>query len=305
MTPAEAARSLEGVRNPGSPRARLRLVGAVDNPEAEGPGARLQAARHAAGLSVVQVASALRLKPHQVAAIEALHFTKLPGLGYALGYVRAYGELMELSDVDGLVDAFRDAWAPQQKRREAELNRGSSAAMAPVGAIVALGALAWLLIWAALHGAAPRKADPIAPPEASIKTWADAAPATPGRPVVTVEPASVLKALRETRVSLRGEDGALVVDRTLREGEEISTEGLGRWFVSSPDGGALEARGYGETVKVGLDGVKVESWRVPDLAAIAAAKSAEAAKLAAEAAAVAAAKEAAKNPPAPTGSPAL
>jgi hypothetical protein len=92
------------------------------------------------------------------------------------------------------------------------------------------------------------------------------------------------------RVTLRGEDGALVTDRILRKDESISTDGLGRWFVSSPFGGVLEASGYGQTALVGEAGTKVVNWRVPDFEAIATAKS----KAEAEAAAALAAAEAAK-----------
>lgn len=292
MTPAEAARTLDGIRNDTGGRARLRLVGSVDNPEAQGPGARLQAARLAAGFSIVQVAGALKLTPAQVAAVEAMQFSKLPGLGYALGYARAYGELMELADVDGLVDAFKDAWSPQQSRREAEKAAAPRGAMVPLGVIVGLAALLWLLAAAVMQGSGPKAHETVAPPDEAIKAWASTAPETPGRPVVAVEPETTLKALRDVRVSLRGEDGALVVERILRSGERISTDGLGRWFVTAPDGGALEASGHGQTVKVGQDGIKVEAWRVPDFAGIADAKAREAAEAAKAEADAAAAKAA-------------
>jgi hypothetical protein len=63
-----------------------------------------------------------------------------------------------------------------------------------------------------------------------------------------------------------------VTDRILAKGEEISTDGLGRWFVSAPYGGALEASGYGQTAIVGEAGLKVDNWRVPNFAQIAADK---------------------------------
>jgi hypothetical protein len=290
MSPAEAARTLDAAKALHSGRPHLRLVGSVDNPDADGPGARLQAARRDQELSIHQVAAALKLKPEQVAAIESMQFQKLPGLGYALGYVRAYGELLGLVDCDGLVSEFRDAWEPVQRRRESEIATKPSKFVAPAGAVVALALFGWLIVWASLHAIKPRPVDVVAPPDEKIKAWAEAQTKGPAQATADVQPLSTLKALRDVRVTLRGEDGALVTDRILRKDESISTDGLGRWFVSSPFGGVLEASGYGQTALVGEAGTKVVNWRVPDFEAIAIAKS----KAEAEAAAALAAAESAK-----------
>ncbi|MFN8734675.1 MAG: helix-turn-helix domain-containing protein [Hyphomonadaceae bacterium] len=290
MSPAEAARTLDAAKALHSGRAHLRLVGSIDNPDADGPGARLQAARRDQELSIHQVAAALRLKSEQVAAIESMQFQKLPGLGYALGYVRAYGELLGLVDCDGLVSEFRDAWEPVQRRRESEIATQPSKFVAPAGAVVALALLAWLIVWASLHAVKPQPVDVVAPPDEKIKAWAEAQQNGPAQATADVQPLSTLKALQDVRVTLRGEDGALVTDRILRKDESISTDGLGRWFVSSPFGGVLEASGYGQTALVGEAGKKVVNWRVPDFEAIAIAKS----KAEADAAAALAAAEAAK-----------
>jgi hypothetical protein len=292
MSPAEAARALDAAKALHSGRAHLRLVGSVDNPDADGPGARLQAARRDQELSIHQVAAALKLKPEQVAAIESMQFQKLPGLGYALGYVRAYGELLGLVDCDGLVSEFRDAWEPVQRRRESEIATKPSRFVAPAGAVVALALFGWLIVWASLHAIKPQPVDVVAPPDEKIKAWAEAQPKGPAQATADVQPLSTLKALQDVRVTLRGEDGALVTDRILRKDESISTDGLGRWFVSSPFGGVLEASGYGQTALVGEAGTKVVNWRVPDFEAIATAKSKAEAE--AEAAAALAAAEAAK-----------
>jgi transcriptional regulator with XRE-family HTH domain len=272
MSPAEAARTLDAAKTLGSGRANLRLVGSVDNPDADGPGMRLQLARQAQEMSIHQIASALKLKPEQVAAIEAMQFARLPGLGYALGYVRAYGELLSIVDCDGLVNEFRDAWEPVQRRRESEKASGSSRFVLPAGIVLSLGLLAWFLIWAVVHGSQPRATDVITPPDASIRAWAEGKSGAPSRATADVRSLSTLKALQDVRVTLRGEDGALVTDRILRKGEEISTDGLGRWFVTAPYGGALEASGYGQTAVVGETGIKVDNWRVPNFAQIAADK---------------------------------
>ncbi len=290
MSPAEAARSLDAAKALHAGRVHLRLVGSIDHPDADGPGARLQAARRDQELSIHQVAAALKLKSEQVAAIESMQFQKLPGLGYALGYVRAYGELLGLVDFDGLVSEFRDAWEPVQLRRESEIATKPSKFVAPAGMVLALALLGWLIVWATLHAIKPMPVDVVAPPDEKVKAWAESQLEGPAQATADVQPLSTLKALQDVRVTLRGEDGALVTDRILRKDESISTDGFGRWFVSSPFGGVLEASGYGETVMVGEAGKKVVNWRVPDFEAIAIAKS----KAAADEAAAKAAAEAAK-----------
>ncbi|GIU66935.1 helix-turn-helix domain-containing protein [Candidatus Phycosocius spiralis] len=291
MSPAEAARKLDAAKALGQGRARLRLVSSVDNPEADGPGTRLQAARREQDLSIHQIALALRLKPEQVAAIETMQFQKLPGLGYALGYVRGYGELLGLIDCDGLVSEYRDAWEPMQRRRESEIETISNQFATPIGIVIALALLGWLLIWASLHVLKPQQGDMIAPPDAKIKAWAEASPRVTSHATSDVQPLSVLTALEDVRITVRGEDGALVTDRILRKGESFSTDGLGRWFVSAPIGGVLVANGFGQSAIVGEAGHKVVNWRVPDFEQIAIVKAkAEAERIAAEAAAAAKAK---------------
>lgn len=292
MSPAEAARTLDTAKTLGAGRAQLRLVGSVDNPDADGPGMRLQLARQSQEMSIHQIASALKLKPEQVAAIEAMQFNRLPGLGYALGYVRAYGELLSIVDCDGLVNEFRDAWEPVQRRREAEKTSSSNRFVLPAGIVLALSLLAWLVIWAVIHGVQPRANDAIIPPDASITDWAQKKPDGVTRATADVRSLSSLKALQDVRVTVRGEDGALVTDRILRKGEEISTDGLGRWFVTAPYGGALEASGYGQTAVVGEAGIKVDNWRVPNFAQIAADKAKAEAVVTAETKAAADAKAA-------------
>lgn len=284
MSPAEAARTLDAARSPRAGKGYLKLVGSIDTPDADGPGMRLQGVRQAQELSIHQIASALKLKPEQVAAIESLQFNRLPGLGYALGYVRAYGELLGIDDCDGLVNEFRDAWEPVQLRREAEKLSFQRRAFVPLGALLAFGLLAWLVIWASVHGFQPRVIDTITPPDETVKAWSQTPAAGANQAVADVRNLSSLKALQDVRITLRGEDGALVTDRILAKGEEISTDGLGRWFVSAPYGGALEATGYGQTTIVGEAGLKVENWRVPDFAQIAADKAKAEAVAAAEAA---------------------
>ena len=118
MTPEEAQKLVDFARTKSPSQVRLRVVSSIDNPEADGAGAKLQQRRREMGLSVVQVAQALKLRPDQIAAIESMQFSRLPGLGYALGYVKAYAELLDFADIKAIVDDYKEAWSPEQKRAE-------------------------------------------------------------------------------------------------------------------------------------------------------------------------------------------
>jgi cytoskeleton protein RodZ len=79
---------------------------------AAGPGARLRAAREAAGLSLEQVAQQLKLAPRQVRALEEEDFAQLPGRTFARGFVRNYARLLNLDGDDLLRQLPDSARAP-------------------------------------------------------------------------------------------------------------------------------------------------------------------------------------------------
>ena len=60
------------------------------------PGAMLRQGRESRGLSVDDVAQALKLTPKQVAAIESEEFDILPGNTFARGFVRNYARFLQL-----------------------------------------------------------------------------------------------------------------------------------------------------------------------------------------------------------------
>lgn len=278
MTPAEAQRVLEEVkvRHNGP---HLRIVSSIDNPEASGPGEKLQNARMQKGISVVEAANALKLRPDQIAAIEGMEFSRLPGLGYAMGYVNTYAELLNVVDKKQLVEDYRTAWEPEQKRQESQRVKFDKKMALPLGFMVFAAIFAWLFISASVGATLPQKTDTdvIARPDAEIKAWANPTNNVVGRAALTIDPLVTINASRNVHVSLRGQDGALVTDRYLNAGEHLNTDGLGRFIIATDDAGALTVNGYGMKVPVGDNGVKVENWRAPDLKAESDKKSAEAA----------------------------
>jgi hypothetical protein len=277
MSPAEAARLLETARSDSSSGPALRVVAGTDVSLTDHPGRYLQRRRQQLGLSDVQVAEALRLRRENVEFVETMQFERLHGLGYALGFVRAYAELVSTgigsnkevsAEVEAIVDAFRARWEPVQLENERKARRFDPGRMLPFGAFALLALVMWLAVTAVIHTLTPREEEVIGPPDQVIRQWTGEGAAAPGRAVASVEPLVTIHALRPARITLRGEDGALVADRYLRQGEAISADGLGRFFITSPDAGAIEVRGYGQTVSLGADGEKADWWRVPDLEAL-------------------------------------
>jgi cytoskeleton protein RodZ len=81
-------------------------------PAIDGSGARLRAAREAAGLSLDQVAQQLKLAPRQVKALEDENFGELPGRTFSRGFVRNYARLLNLDPEDLLLHLPDVAHAP-------------------------------------------------------------------------------------------------------------------------------------------------------------------------------------------------
>ena len=81
-------------------------------PATAGPGARLRAAREAAGLSLDQVAQQLKLAQRQVKALEEENFGDLPGRTFSRGFMRNYARLLNLDAQDQLARLPDAAQAP-------------------------------------------------------------------------------------------------------------------------------------------------------------------------------------------------
>jgi cytoskeleton protein RodZ len=70
-------------------------------------GSVLRSARLArGGKSISEIAEDIRVRPHQLQALEDDDYDKLPGMIYATGFIRAYAKYLDL-DGEELVDRFR------------------------------------------------------------------------------------------------------------------------------------------------------------------------------------------------------
>lgn len=72
------------------------IASGVEAQPAPGPGALLRMAREARGVSVSEVAAALKLSPRQIDAIENDDFSRLSGATFIRGFVRNYARLLKI-----------------------------------------------------------------------------------------------------------------------------------------------------------------------------------------------------------------
>jgi cytoskeleton protein RodZ len=113
-------------------------------PSRDRPGARLKAAREAAGLSLDQVAQQLKLAPRQVKALEDEDFARLPGRTFARGFVRNYARLLNL-DGDDLLAGLPDAAQAPALEAPALQSTGTMMAELPTTTVARSNFARWLI----------------------------------------------------------------------------------------------------------------------------------------------------------------
>ncbi|OHX19375.1 helix-turn-helix domain-containing protein [Chromobacterium sphagni] len=96
-----------------------------DSPMPSGIGARLKAAREAAGLGLGEVADRLKLSLRQLEAIERDDFDALPGATFVRGFVRNYARFLEV-DSEPLMQALEQHF-PSAVNEVANLVKGTAA----------------------------------------------------------------------------------------------------------------------------------------------------------------------------------
>lgn len=183
------------------------------------PGRVLSHARQVRGLSIEDVAHALKLAPRQVEAIEVDAFDQLRGLTFARGFVRNYARFLGIDSVPLL-----DAIVPSGELRPVDLSPISNArgemptsgsslrlllpAAITLVALIALASAGWYFDWFRVPAptAAPEKIESVSPsrlredqtvavlPQPPEPLKAPPAPAEPVAPPVAVVPPGVAAA---------------------------------------------------------------------------------------------------------------
>jgi cytoskeleton protein RodZ len=127
-----------------------------DAPARVSPGAMLQAAREARGLSAQDVAQRLFWLPEYVAFIERDEFERLRRPAFARGYVRAYARMLGLDETLVLAGYDEVRPAPVQSSVRARNPRPLPLQRTGLGLMLGLGVLALLVLvlWWAQSGQA-------------------------------------------------------------------------------------------------------------------------------------------------------
>ncbi|MDM7945555.1 MAG: DUF4115 domain-containing protein [Oceanibaculum nanhaiense] len=123
------------------------MSGAAKSAETpSGVGLRLAQAREGAGYSIADVAGYLRVRKNYLEAIEAERYDALPGRTYAIGFVRAYAELLGL-DAARLVNEFKAETTALKGRTELVFPSPPPEGRIPGGAILFVSVLVALLAY--------------------------------------------------------------------------------------------------------------------------------------------------------------
>ncbi len=167
--------------------ARRRRADGGDNDDV---GAALSAARENQGLSLSEAAAKTHIKERHLEAIEALDPDALPARPYAIGFVRAYAEFLDLN-ADEIVARFKtcagfEVAKPVDAERFEVAEKATPADKPELSLLAVVGILAFIL-WCAWQITLPREVRQLgsaAPEEAAADVAARAPIAAPEETVV-------------------------------------------------------------------------------------------------------------------------
>jgi len=202
-------------------------------------GAKLGAARISAGLSLKDAAQKINLQYRYLDAIERLDKDVLPGLGYALGYVRTYARFLGLNEQDAIAQFKADMTACQDlgvvgdaryvPKRKIHLPRGSFA----IGAV--LSCVLVVVTWYGMKTDA-RSAVLDIVPVMQAENWGF----EPVQPSKGDTDMIALKAVGPSWVQVKDAEGRTLISRIMVPGEIFETSRKNLPILSLRDAGAIE-----------------------------------------------------------------
>lgn len=157
-------------------------VTAENSPVALSLGQAMQEGRKARGLSIADVAQAIKFSPRQIEAIERDEFDKLPGATSVRGFVRSYAKLLRLDPV-AMLAMFDRQVPPVAVTMEVltdtgetlPLPNGGRGALSSVAQWLGVGLALLMLVGAVLYGSLGKNPAPPPVPDATVT-----APVSPG-----------------------------------------------------------------------------------------------------------------------------
>ena len=229
-------------------------------PEETGIGAALRAARLGRNLELDDVSARLKIRADHLNALENEDFAALPGTAYVIGFIRAYGNHLDLNAAD-LVARYKligdDDAESALSFAEEEPSEPISGSLKLTFAVVAV--LGVYVLWLATGG------DPVPPPVEVVET--PAAPPVEVAPVeiveippqVEVEPPAIepapvvaapvevetppivrIRAIERTWMRLEDGTGRVLFSSIIASGKSFTLEAPGPYVLATRDAGALE-----------------------------------------------------------------
>ncbi len=167
-------------------------------PEPAFVGATLRAVRLEKKMKIDDISHAINIRPSQIKAIEENDIESLPGMTYAVGFVRAYANFLGLNGAD-IVHRFKAEQGHEQPQADLKFpepiteSRVPSPVMVGIGAFLAVVVLVGWTIYSNMHNAdktatqvppapvvASMTSAPVAPPAPIAPTALTAAPVVTG-----------------------------------------------------------------------------------------------------------------------------
>lgn len=253
-------------------------VAEIMNDTADHIGARLKAAREAAGKSQADISAQIKVPARMLDIIERGAVTELPPGPYAVGFVRSYAQAVGLdvaesvAEIRAMLNAHNIGTVAATTYYEpVDDDRVPSRALAWTAAAIAVLLIAGYLVWRTYAVSTDvAEAPPVAQVEVGAATPAPA-PATPSAPTVTIaaDAPVLISASENVWFSLEDANGRSQFDLTLEGGEFYTVRpGQRGLFLRTAkpqslklvvDGQALPSLGAPDTVVsgIGLDAVSL------------------------------------------------
>ena len=200
-------------------------------------GARLRARRNGMDLSIADVAALTNMREEHILAIEAMDASRLPSIGYALGFVRTYAAALGLDPTGWVADYKREANAPENLRlrdaphfvwqRRIRLPRGFFAAVSVIGFATMMG------LWYGLQ------TDVTANESTSVVLPSGGDTIEVSAPALA-EGLLTLRTTAPSWVRVTSAEGTPLVSRIFVTGETWQGTASGQYRISVRDAGAVE-----------------------------------------------------------------
>jgi cytoskeleton protein RodZ len=197
-------------------------------------GAELQAAREAADYEISDVAAHLRIRENFLSAIEQGQAEALPGLTYAIGYVRTYAGFLAL-DPDDAVKRFKQEAAGAYEKTELSFPSPAPEGKVPGVGLMVMAAVLATVAYGGWYVMSERG-----------MTLDDLVPAVPERlaELIDNDPATQIPAQVPAQIPSTGAAGT----ETTAESAGVQVDGESNYSLANPGGdGVVDRKAVSET----------------------------------------------------------